>query len=136
MYNKMKVIRILAIFLVFFTSCKSNNIDYVKIYYLPEGLTAQFPVNCDNLYNYKAVLKDTVIYDHKFIENLNTKINGLQENREENKSQIEIRIRCELVKNDNTKFVLCCGEFFGIILNGKRMNDDSLLLQNIKSKIY
>ncbi len=132
----MKIIKILAFLLLVVTSCNSNDIEYVQIYFLPEGLTTQFPVNCENLDSYKAVLKDTIISDRDFIEALYNKISEFKVYAEKNKSAVEIRIRCELVRNDKSKLVLCCGEYFGILNNGERMIDDKSLIEMIKQKIY
>ena len=115
-------------------ACSDDQITEIKVLYLPRGMTVMTPVDCSNIYIFSEHLQKGRI------KNLNDKIkikNILgQLKPDSNANPVDARIKCFIEYGNNKTDTLCLGEFFGILLNGERMQDDSLLFRIIKSSIY
>ncbi|MCF8358428.1 MAG: hypothetical protein K9H26_06690 [Prolixibacteraceae bacterium] len=132
--SKIILLFILCVFLGF--SCVDKKIEAVKIVYLPEGLNVITAIDsCDKIYDHSTLLRDTIIEDEIFIRHLYKTINSL--NRLDTScSNYDFRIRCILKMEDGTKKVLCIGEYFGTVYDGKLYEDSPELFKLIKETIY
>jgi hypothetical protein len=127
---------ILGVFLLVCFSCQDQNraIDYLDVYFLPEGTTTQIPIHCDMLYgDWKPKLVHRKIENSKILKQFEDYYNSYLENKEE-KTQ-DLRIRCMIYLKNGRVDTLCLGEYFDTFLNGQRMNDSNELLNLLKKEL-
>lgn len=120
------------------SSCKplKSDIDLVRIFYLPQNMSVMTAIDsCDKIFDYSEFLKDTIIKDNYFIENLSNQIEMLS-TLSDSLNVCDIRIRCVLKDKKGNKKILCLGEYFGTIYEGIPMNDNRQLRKLIKDAVY
>lgn len=125
-----------CLLLISCTSSSKNEIELVRIFYLPEGLHTVIAIqDCDEIFQYREVLRDTIIKEKQMIEELYGKCENLKA-AEDSMGHVDLRIRCTFKYKDGSKKVLCTGAYGNVVYEGVRMQDDPELLKMIKDIVY
>ena len=126
----------LILFLSFGCTTHNSQAELVRIFYLPQDLSLMTPIDtCDKIFYHSDILKDTIIKDKVFIKKLNEKIEQLTPSVKQD-SLFDFRIRCVIKMKNGNKRVMCMGEFFDTVYEGKLFEDDPELFCMIKQVIY
>jgi hypothetical protein len=113
-----------------------HNIHHIKIAYLPKGINPNMAINeCNDIFQYQPVLKDTLLTNIEFLNSFTTLINRLNEADEH--IDYDFRIFCLIFfKDKNTPHKLCLGEGYLTVYNDVLMEDSKELFELLNETLY
>ncbi|MCF1753273.1 hypothetical protein [Mariniradius sediminis] len=116
-------------------SCKNEFKEAVKlrVTFIQPFTTVMLPVDCRSIDRMLDYSKRKQIVDQTFLKTFENELENLKEKRVYQPIDVRIKILIDYADNTDT---LCLGEFFGVVYNGRSFEDDSRLLDLVKSKIY
>lgn len=113
-----------------------DDVDYIKIAYLPKGInTAMAISDCNDIFQYKEVLREKTFYQSPELCELVKSINNLEKSREE----IDFDFRIKLLiftKKTEKPLELCLGEGYLTTLNGRLMMDNPWLFKLLDEMLF
>jgi hypothetical protein len=114
--------------------CK--DVQEIKIAFLPKGINTNKAIsNCEDIFQYRPVLKDTVINDKEFICNFVRNINKLEKSNEP--INYDFRVACLIVlKSGKHPQKLCLGEGYTTVFNDILMKDNANLFKLLDETLY
>ena len=127
---------------ILFVGCNDNkdsldceDILSVKFEYLPKGLDPVIPVSdCNYIFYYSPVVKDTIINDSKIICELISLVNNFQATDTEAFFDFRISIRLEDINGNSHR--LCLGEDDLVVFDGELMKNENALFDFIDALLY
>jgi hypothetical protein len=113
-----------------------QNIQYIKISYLPKGINPNMAIDeCIDIFQYKPVLRDTILKDDKFLSSFTSLVNILNET--DMAINYDFRISCLIFfKDESVPHRLCLGEDYLIVYNDVLMDDNKELFDLINETLY
>ncbi|HNV81396.1 MAG TPA: hypothetical protein PLO02_06260 [Tenuifilaceae bacterium] len=113
-----------------------NEVQSIKVAYLPKGINPNKAIsNCEDIFQYKPVLKDTILTDKELICSFVNLVNKLKISDEPINS--DFRIICLIVFNDNRQPVkICFGEGYLTVYNQTLMKDSDILFNMLDEVLY
>lgn len=116
-------------------SCKNDFKEAVKlrVTYMQPFTTVMVPVDCKSIDHMLDFSKRKKIVDETFLKTFESELENLKEKRVYQPIDVRIKILIDYADNTDT---LCLGEAFGVVFNGRSFEDNSRLLDLIKSNIY
>ncbi|MBN7811559.1 hypothetical protein J0A68_11400 [Algoriphagus sp. H41] len=112
---------------------KVDEIERVKIAYLPEYSCFNVPVTCSSLEWVSGFNKEKIADDRRFTRLISDELKKLKP--KEGRQYPDFRIKL-MIKYQDRVDTLCMGEFFDVTLNGQAMEDSPELLAIVKRRIY
>jgi hypothetical protein len=141
-FNRLNKLWVLIVFAVISARCNTNTKSYVSddvtnviISYLPKGINTNMAIReCNDIFFYHPVLRDTSISDKGFIDSLSSIINRLKPSYQE----VNYEFRIKMVFNflDKKQLEVCLGEGYLINVDGVLMEDSKDLFDLIDKTIY
>lgn len=125
--------------LILLTGClknkneKSNQNQYLEVFFLNEGTHSPMQINCHALQGSILDVKYKKIEDQEIFNRFNDEYKKLVDAKE----QRDIDVRIQVVYH-NGKIIdtICMGAYFDIKVNGVNKEDSKRLLNTIKDEIY
>lgn len=113
-----------------------HNMHYIKIAYLPKGINPNMAIDeCLDIFQYKPVLRDTILKNDKFLLNFASHINRLNEADEQ--IDYDFRVFCLIFfKDESTPHRLCLGEGYLTVYNDVLMEDSKELFELLNETLY
>lgn len=113
-----------------------HNIHQIKIAYLPKGINPNMAINeCNDIFQYQPVLRDTVLTNYDFLRAFTRLINRLDEAEEH--IDYDFRIFCLIFfKDKSTPHKLCLGEDYLTVYNDVLMEDSKELFELLNETLY
>lgn len=128
---------IIVLSFIFIFSCSEiGKIEYLDVYYLPNGTTVQVPVSCDLLYkDAMDIIQTDRLEDHKFLLEFEDLFYKYEADTNDTSSIQDVRIRCMIHFKNGQVDTLCLGESFGTYLNNQKQKDLQKLLLLLKKEL-
>ena len=141
--NKGVLFLLILTYTHFSTSCTTtkrpldcNDVQEIKIAFLPKGINPNKAIsNCNDIFQYRPVLKDTVLNNQEFICNFIRNINKLEESNIA--INYDFRVACLIVlKSGKHPQKLCFGEGYITVFNDILMKDNANLFKLLDETLY
>lgn len=132
----------LVLFLLIIFGCDSppskehyNDVVRVTFSFLSKGINPDMAISdCDAIFEYGPVLKDTSITDKIFINKLLALTKQLKQSNA--KANYDFRIMATIYFDNNEKKQLCLGEGYLTVVDGFLMDDNKELFLLIDKTLY